>query len=413
MDSYTLEHDNLLFSPAAPEDLPHISPQPSILAEYLFFPFYDWIVRFFPTWWVPNKVTLFGVACTLLSSFLLLSAMGVDAVFVPGYASLLPASLGAAPDYIPPLYRERLQPFFPSLFTWECLLKVCGLLNLIYCVADNTDGRLARRDGRSSTIGEYLDHGLDCVTSLLSACLVFPVMGGSMANMAIAVCLIAYVTVLSHTLHFERRIFLWGNRIATVDEAMILFGVAMWVPLIFPNMATTLLPLPQALTAMLSPAWAARAARVKVIDAIYAFYCTTQVETILSVSRRNWAMMCRLHVWFMILNSAFLLAMIGVHQPQAEAALATGEGLGRFTFGPFSYPALWIVTCAFSASTIVHIPIAARCARAAYPNVLPLAGVVLVWMTFLSCPSAAAGVAIVVHVVQILHNLRHIQEVRG
>uniref|UniRef100_A0A0A9WKX0 Putative CDP-alcohol phosphatidyltransferase class-I family protein 4 n=1 Tax=Lygus hesperus TaxID=30085 RepID=A0A0A9WKX0_LYGHE len=99
------------------------------------------------------------------------------------------------------MYPDNIHPYFDSIFTPASLFLFCGLCNLVYCIADNTDGRLARRDCKTSAIGEYLDHGLDCVTSLLSTCVACLVFSVSTANMAVAVVMVGIVTVLSHTLH--------------------------------------------------------------------------------------------------------------------------------------------------------------------------------------------------------------------
>lgn len=410
----------LLVSPAAPSSLPSVPAEPSFLAEKIYFPFYDYLVaHYFPKSWTPNKVTLFGVAMTLLASCLLLASMPLDAAFVPPRAEMLPSSLVVEDQEsvrYSLLYPSRIQPVFPKLFTPGSLLTLCGLLNLIYCVADNTDGRLARRDRKTSVIGEYLDHGLDCVTSLLSVALVFAVMGGSLSNMSISLVLIAFVTLLSHTLNYERSVFIWGNRIASVDEAMIFFGVCMWIPQIFPHVGDRftaevpwLLKAGNALhVGSIFPSYQ----KIKGVEIIYVFYCLTQAQTIFSILCRNWRMLFRLQTLFMIANGAILLALIPAHSAHVAAfkdahgahAQAPGYALGCFT-----YPAVWIILAASTCSIIVHIAIAARCCHLQRPNYLPLGGLFVVWLMYLTCPAGAAALAVTLHVVQVLVNLSYIE----
>lgn len=396
-------------SPAAPPGTPSLSADPSIMAEYLFFPFYDYVVQFYPQSWVPNKVTLVGIFSTISASVLLLSSMPAGLQFQSGRMQLLPASLveDAAMLQMPPLSPTQMTPIL-SFISPNLMLILCGSLNVLYCVADNTDGRLARRDKKTSVIGEYLDHGLDCVTSLLSTCCVFALVG-SLCNMVTSVCLIAFVTVLCHTLHFEKNIFIWGNRIATVDEAMILFGVSMWLPLICPTVSTATVP-GWILESIFGPnsSWTAYLRRLRMIELLYVFCSVAQTHTIFSMARRCWSMLCRIHVIFSVLNSVLLVLLIGVHSEHIAAA-APATSVPGYTLGPFTYPALWIITTACTSSTIIHIPIVARCARLPTTDPLPLAGVMLVWFAFVSCPVAGAILAVVLHVGQLLLNVDFIQ----
>ncbi|KPA78562.1 putative ethanolamine phosphotransferase [Leptomonas pyrrhocoris] len=400
-----------LYSPIAPPGTPSVSAEPSILAEHLYFPFYDYIVKFFPKWWIPNKVTIAGILSTVAASLLMLSSMPPGSKFQPGRAVVLPASLvveDPSVPCVPPLDPTQMQPVF-SFLTPASLLTLCGLLNLLYCVADNTDGRLARRDRKTSVIGEYLDHGLDCVTSLLSTSCAFALLS-SLTNMTTSVCLIAFVTVLSHTLHYEANIFIWGNRIATVDEAMIFFGVGMWIPLVFPSVGTAVVPV-EYLTAIFGAGshWVAYLRPLRLIDLVYIFYSLAQAQTIASVAARRLRMLCRIHVIFSVLNSVVFLALMGEHTTFLESLPETQTSVFGYTLGPFTYPAVWAIAYACTASTIIHIPIMAKCARLPQPDPLPLVGVMLVWCLFVSYPVAGVIAAAVVHVGQLLINVQLIE----
>lgn len=74
----------------------------------------------------PNAITIFGVLCSVLSVF---------------------AALGAVTTGQPALYLAS------------------ALCMLTYLTCDNVDGPHARRTGRTSALGEFLDHGLDGVAS--------------------------------------------------------------------------------------------------------------------------------------------------------------------------------------------------------------------------------------------------------
>ncbi|ESS68872.1 putative ethanolamine phosphotransferase [Trypanosoma cruzi] len=221
---------DLFLSVSPTDDRPLVPPQLSYLTEHVLTPFYDLVVLYYPASWTPNKVTLFGIFMTLLSSLLLLTGMPPTTLFEPPYATIRPASfLGEDSKWQDffgptPLHPTTLRPLWSSIFpSGNWLLFTCGILNSIYCIADNTDGRLARRLKKSSCIGEYLDHGLDCVTSLLSTCVALSVFGISFSNISLAVVTVAIATVFSHTLNYEKHIFIWGNRFVSVDEAMIFF----------------------------------------------------------------------------------------------------------------------------------------------------------------------------------------------
>ncbi|CAJ1022204.1 putative CDP-alcohol phosphatidyltransferase [Leishmania utingensis] len=397
-------------SPAAPPETPTVSAEPSILAEYLLFPFYDYVVQFYPQSWMPNKVTLVGIFSTVFSSVLLLGSMPAGLQFQPGRMELLPSSLVKDPAIpkVPPLALTEMTPILPFMSP-SLMLVLCGSLNLIYCVADNTDGRLARRDKKTSAIGEYLDHGLDCVTSLLSTCCVFLLLA-SLCNMTISVCLVAFVTVLSHTLHFEANIFIWGNRIATVDEAMLFFGLSMWWPLVCPGVSTTRVPewIIEGIFGSNS-SWATYLRPLRMVELVYIFYSIAQAQTIFRMVSLRWRILCRIHVIFSVLNSLVFLMLMGVHSEYVAAA-APLTSVPGYTLGPFTYPAVWSITVACTSSTIIHIPIIARCARLPVTDPLPLAGIMLVWLIFISCPVAGAILSVVLHVGQMLLNVDFIKK---
>ncbi|KAH8611516.1 putative CDP alcohol phosphatidyltransferase [Trypanosoma vivax] len=374
------------------------------LYEYALCPIYDRISSLYPTSWSPNAVTLMGIFATTLSSLLLLTAMPPDTVFEPPYPTFIPASLtsqikqhGASSTAPSPLYITELQPYLSSIFTAESLLFVCGLLNLIYCVADNTDGRLARRLQKVSSTGEYLDHGLDCVTSLMSTCVSMSVLGFSFSNIAVTVSLVALGTVMSHTLHYEENIFIWGSRYFSVDEAMVFFFLASWVALLFPNIGTATIPsyilytvLPENVATLLLP--------LRCIDAALMCCWVAQLQVIVSILVKSWRVLFRLSSLALLLNIVFFMFSISYHSTNKY-------GISGCSFGPLSYVSLWIITMSFSSSIIVHIPVFAHCEKLSEANPLPLAGTLLICLVFICCPTGGMLLAVAWHVGQIYSNL--------
>ncbi|CCW69156.1 unnamed protein product [Phytomonas sp. Hart1] len=400
-----------LHSRAAPPGTRCVTPESSILSEYVFFPFYDAIVRYYPRCWVPNTLTLSGIFMTLTSTLLLLSSMPMETGFGSPGISFLPQSLTAADwERASPSSLSFLEvtPYFPWMSPTAQLI-LCGVLNLLYCIADNTDGRLARRDCKFSGIGEYLDHGLDCVTSLLSTCCVFLVLGYSLSNMATTVCLVAIATELSHTLNYENNIFIWGNRILSVDEAMVFFSLSMWLPLLSPSLINGRISKSHASVICVGfDTCTSMVSRLKWIEILYIFYNIAQLTTLLSLILKNRQMFFRGHTITIVLNSVVFLGLIPRHS--AQIAADPRSVVPGYAFSPFSYPALWIITCACASSTIVHIPIAAKCAKLPRTNAIPLLGVLFVWITFAFYPSVGALLAVVLHVSQVLLVIHYIEK---
>ncbi|CBH16506.1 ethanolamine phosphotransferase (EPT) [Trypanosoma equiperdum] len=387
-----------------------VVPQLSYLFEYVLSPVYKYAASLYPTTWTPNKVTLTGIFATVVSSLLLLTAMPLNTFFEPPFATFVPGSyfLIKSPKWMDapgpsPLYPSMLQPYFNSVFTPTSMLLLCGFLNLIYCVADNTDGCLARRLKKTSNIGEYLDHGLDCVTSLMSTCVSMSVLGFSFSNVAVTTALVALPTILSHTLHYEKNIFIWGNRFVSVDEAMLFFFLTSWISLMFPNVGKATFS-PALLNAVLPESWARQLIPLRCIDAGLVVCWISQCFVLVNIGAKSKSMFLRLPTIMLVLNLALLLAIIPCHAVHIEKG-----GYGTYTLGPFSYVALWIITMACTCSSIVHIPIYAHCAKLPQTDPLPLAGVILVCLIFVSCPPTAAVLAVVCHVGQIWWNVRNLE----
>lgn len=392
---------SVLVSHQAGKDANPVDPVPSIAAEYIFFPIYDFLVLFIPRWVTPNMLTIFGITCTLTSSLLMLSSMNIQSSFEPPRASAFPIfTSNPKENVLGPLHPLVVEPVF-SFFSPASLMILCGMLNLLYCIADNTDGRLARRDHRSSVIGEYLDHSLDCVTSLLSIAVLFAGCGTSSANMSVTMFSVSLATVLCHTLTYETKRFVFGNRLLSVDEAMVFFGVGLWIPLVFPHLPFTALPLPQVVIDVLPPL-----AGFRFMDVVYCCMFLGQGLTALGICRSLPRLVLRFQVLTVLVAGAVFLLLIPSHCAAAEAVDAAQAGwwIG-YQWGPFSYFALWTLTAASTFSTIIHIPIVGHCLKQPSLDYHPIGGVLMTLLLFVGFPVCAMLWSVTFHVVQIAFNI--------
>lgn len=397
-------------------------PKPTYLTKYVVFPFYDWIVRFYPHCWTPNAITLFGIFSTVTASVLLLSSIPRNTNFTPigndenrlthVFAPYLGATTAAGTHPAHPLAVSVMQPQL-SWISPEVALLLAGILNLVYCIADNTDGRQARRTQRSSHIGEYLDHGLDCVTSLMSAFLLLGALGISLPLAAVGVLTVAYVTVLSHTVNHEHNILIWGNDWASVDEAMLAFGAGLWVPVLFPSVPAATLPL-------CIVEYVPLLGGVKVVELAFALFLLSQLDVMRLMLSMDRTVVVRAASLFMAANGIWFFLMLqhpqGYQSGQYTALAARGELEGKCckalliaVESLFSYPALWAIATAFTSSIICHVPIVAKCAGLQRCELAPLALVLLVWYYFNLNPVYGSVIAVAGHVGQVLFNVAFVQ----
>jgi phosphatidylglycerophosphate synthase len=359
------------------------SPDASFLAEYVFFPCYDKIVTFYPRSWRPNSITLFGIVSTVLGSLLMLFCLPTSTKFDRPF-SLVPlpgSSEKAIVDYGEP--RGILACLGDYGLSGSILLIVAGVLNGIYCVADNTDGRQARRTKQTSFTGEYLDHGLDCVTSLMSTFLITLCFGAPTLGAIYTTVCVATVTTLAHILHFSNKIFIWGNRMVSVDEAMVGFAL---VPIIRSVLGHAIIQGP-----LLETGYA-------IVDAGVLIFAIVNVFALLGIAKKNWDNLINPSFLAIVAANAFLIAFAGIHDQST-----TG------TFLP--YPAVWGISYALTASIIAHIPILAQCARVTEQDFWPLGLLFFDLLTFAACPVGGMVLLLLTHLVQILCNLSFITKV--
>lgn len=407
-------------------------PTPSFLSRNIFFPLYDRAVLYFPRWWTPNAITLFGIACTATASLLLLvtsrsasfamspAAQGNAFLTVLPFATRVAATGGnssSSAEFIPSMVIPDgvTAALVPVLALFGCpmlsntalrglVLFLAGLLNLLYTFADNTDGRHARNTKQSSYTGEYLDHGLDCVTSLASTFLLMAVLGIPLVTCGVALLMVAIVTNLGHIVNHEQGIMIWGNDYFSVDEAMLLFGFGMWVPIVFPQVPTLTIP---SVAVEAIPLLAG--VEVRYIDVILCCLLVGQIDIMWTLMKRDRSIWLRPTSLAMLANAVVMFLALSRQLPVAADAPCCWWGQLLATF---SYPALWVIMAACTSSLICHIPIVAKCLGSnslkCHCDFTPLGAALVLWLVFWSHPRLGAGLAVAVHAAQVLFNLDRI-----
>jgi phosphatidylglycerophosphate synthase len=399
-------------------------PEPSFLFKHVLAPTYDRVVLWYPRWWTPNGITVFGILCTLAASCAFL-ATGQPAAKAPtplfgdwlNMASFLPgahqwnAAAAAASSDTSKGGTAAAGLFFP-VDQDACMLIAVGVLNLVYCLADNTDGRQARRLRLSSPVGEYLDHGLDCVTSLLSVAVTVGCGGLSYGAGAVALMVIAYITNLSHVLNLRRNIFIWGTEWVSVDEAMIGFGVVPIAMGLWPGFrASTIADVGVAAVGV--PAGIA--ASVRIVDCLFVGFLLSQPGMVLKLTAQMPALPFQPLAVIQAAVLAVLAAAASAHKggtaPAIAKQLISGSALGVPGLG--SYPVIWFATAAFAASAVVHCSIIAKCvaktagtdAANAGTDKLPLIAIAGALYVFWQCPHGGLFLAVAAHTCQALLNV--------
>lgn len=86
--------------------------------------------------------------------------------------SMIGFMLNIIPHLILPIFITC--DMFGEIPGWFCFLL--GMSFFIYMLCDNTDGKQARRTGSSSPLGMLIDHGMDCVTSVITNITILPIL---------------------------------------------------------------------------------------------------------------------------------------------------------------------------------------------------------------------------------------------
>ncbi|XP_009950802.1 PREDICTED: ethanolaminephosphotransferase 1 [Leptosomus discolor] len=180
-------------------------------------PFWNTIVKIFPTWLAPNLITFSGFLLLVFNFFLM-------AYFDPDFYA-------SAPDH----------QHVPN-GVWV----VVGLLNFIAYTLDGVDGKQARRTNSSTPLGELFDHGLDSWACVYFVVTVYSTFGrGSTGVSVFVLYLLLWVVLFSFILsHWEKYntgiLFLpWGYDISQVTISIVyivtaIVGVEAWyAPFLF------------------------------------------------------------------------------------------------------------------------------------------------------------------------------------
>uniref|UniRef100_Q6GL79 Ethanolaminephosphotransferase 1 n=1 Tax=Xenopus tropicalis TaxID=8364 RepID=Q6GL79_XENTR len=164
------------------------------LSLYVMHPFWNSIVRFFPTWLAPNLITFSGFLL-LVFTFLLM------AFFDPDFYASAPGQ-----EHVP---------------NWVWI--VAGLLNFTAYTLDGVDGKQARRTNSSTPLGELFDHGLDSWACIFFVVTVYSIFGrGETGVSAVVLYFLLWVVLFSFILsHWEKYntgiLFLpWGYDLSQV-----------------------------------------------------------------------------------------------------------------------------------------------------------------------------------------------------
>uniref|UniRef100_A0A8B9TN58 Ethanolaminephosphotransferase 1 n=1 Tax=Anas platyrhynchos TaxID=8839 RepID=A0A8B9TN58_ANAPL len=187
------------------------------LSLYVMHPFWNTIVKIFPTWLAPNLITFSGFLLLVFNFFLM-------AYFDPDFYA-------SAPDH----------QHVPN-GVWV----IVGLLNFIAYTLDGVDGKQARRTNSSTPLGELFDHGLDSWACVYFVVTVYSTFGrGSTGVSVFVLYLLLWVVLFSFILsHWEKYntgiLFLpWGYDISQVTISIVyivtaIVGVEAWyAPFLF------------------------------------------------------------------------------------------------------------------------------------------------------------------------------------
>lgn len=467
----------------------YVPPQYSILFEYVFNPFYVFVATFYPSWWSPNGITLFGITCTVLASVIFFTdainpvtndpatglprtAAGFDVLYELRPTSLRSYEAAHGRKFnststsdlisVPAAFvsdREYDAGSFVDVNSgnsWAFI--ICGLLNWIYIIADNTDGKQARRYKMSSLIGEYLDHGLDSVTALLSCFMIGAAAGERIALGFLLQVGCSIMMVCSHFHHLDTNVFIWGDRLFSVDEAMVLIAsypllvglfhstqsaflaftairfVQLVVVLFAAGVGTNIVKFiwlnPRIVNPKVNPLFLIELALLGAMTFWSVFHkggmsnsVTAENQKILSILSPYLNWQDTDHFSFPSGNKPGDGAAADT-MPAAVRALYQGVVLlcppyllrvvgSRVLKLLVTYPACWAITHACVTSTLVHIPISTKCLKERkMTNYLPLAGCFLAVWAFGVSPASGMVISVLWHLGQIVINCVKLQTKR-
>eukprot|EP01062_Namystynia_karyoxenos_P084336 TRINITY_DN9895_c0_g1_i1.p1 TRINITY_DN9895_c0_g1~~TRINITY_DN9895_c0_g1_i1.p1 ORF type:complete len:373 (+),score=70.78 TRINITY_DN9895_c0_g1_i1:81-1199(+) len=317
----------------------------SLLFRRVLEPMYARMVEHVPRSWTPNKMTVAGILMTATASGLVLRRLAV----------------GETPNSLE--------------------LAAAGVLNLCYMILDNLDGKQARRTKQSSAIGEYLDHGGDCVTSLLSVWWLFWYAQTNFQDAALVI--LAWTTAFCHVYHLLTGKHTLGGELFSADEGMLLFAVVPIVAAFVPGLF----------------AWQLPGTEISLGAACCYMYCFAQGVTAMTL----------------------LWGLRGAQKRPPATLLCGAALLTTLMLVGRDGSVQWGLTYAALASHATHRMIAHSCKklgadhedmgpRALLPEMGLLCTFAVVWLVFPEFRSLCAVGAVGTHILQIALNCRRITE---
>ncbi|XP_008294533.1 ethanolaminephosphotransferase 1 isoform X1 [Stegastes partitus] len=181
------------------------------LSVYVMHPFWNFVVKFLPTWLAPNLITFTGFMFLVLN-FLMLAFYDFDFT-----------ASAAGHEHVP---------------SWVWV--AAGIFNFLAYTLDGVDGKQARRTNSSTPLGELFDHGLDSWACIFFVATVYSIFGRGESGVGVATLYyILWVVLFSFILsHWEKYntgiLFLpWGYDISQVTISMVYLvtaavGVETW-----------------------------------------------------------------------------------------------------------------------------------------------------------------------------------------
>uniref|UniRef100_A0A3Q2ZH57 Ethanolaminephosphotransferase 1 n=1 Tax=Kryptolebias marmoratus TaxID=37003 RepID=A0A3Q2ZH57_KRYMA len=181
------------------------------LSVYIMHPFWNFLVKFLPTWLAPNLITFTGFMFLVLN-FLMLAFFDFDFT-----------ASSAGHEHVP---------------SWVWV--AAGLFNFLAYTLDGVDGKQARRTNSSTPLGELFDHGLDSWACVFFVATVYSIFGRGESGVSVAILYyILWVVLFSFILsHWEKYntgiLFLpWGYDISQVTISLVylvtaVVGVETW-----------------------------------------------------------------------------------------------------------------------------------------------------------------------------------------
>jgi ethanolaminephosphotransferase len=169
--------------------------------------FWAWAVEFMPRWLAPNVITLTGGVFMVI-------AYGLCVLYTPHLTEPLPG--------------------------W-CLCAI-GLLIFLYQLADNIDGKQAKRTKSGSALGELFDHGVDSIVMGLIAGIASSVLRGPVTTSVVGSLMAMTPFYLAHWEEYHAGILIMGEFNGPTEFQLMVIAVCLYTALFGADFWHTPLP---------------------------------------------------------------------------------------------------------------------------------------------------------------------------